>query len=141
MERMWVDWKNLYHIDFISRFIEDLGPTLFLIWLSEVFPFDFDQLNAKCPKGPSTEDVLLEIYYNYSESELKIVKDTLIAHWINDSEDQVAQTLFIEAIKSISEVFSHIINHPFKIFTSQVNNSKTNNVLQIAYYGAGRVQK
>jgi hypothetical protein len=140
MDKIWASWKDLYHTEFnINQFIEDLGPTLLLFWLSEVFPFDFKQLKAQCPKGPSTEDVLMEIFYDFSTDELKIIKDTLIAHWINESEDQVAQLLFIEAVKSISDVFSRIISHPFKIFTSNVDLIKENNTLKIHYFGAGRV--
>jgi hypothetical protein len=139
MEQMWESWKKLSSIDFISRFIEDLGPPLFASWLSEVFPFDFEQIRARCPDSPSTEDVLLDISYEYSKDELGIIKDTLIAHWINISEDQVAQILFIEAIKCISEVFSLIINEPFKIFTSNVNLVRDHNNLKIQYAAAGRV--
>jgi len=142
MDQIWVSWKDLYHTDFnINRFIEELGPTLFLLWLSEVFPFDFKQLKSQCPKGPSTEDVLIEIFYDFTPDELQIIKDNLIAHWINDPEDQVAQLLFIEAVKSISEIFSWIIKHPFKIFTSDVNLTRENGTLKIHYFGAGRVVK
>ncbi|MDD1777964.1 MAG: hypothetical protein LUQ65_07315 [Candidatus Helarchaeota archaeon] len=141
MEDMWESWKQLSSIDFISRFIEDLGPPLFASWLSEVFPFEFEQIRARCPDSPSTEDVLLDISYEFSQNELGIIKDNLIAHWINTSEDQVAQILFIEAIKSISDIFSVIINEPFKIYTSDVNLVRDNNNLKIHYSAAGRVVK
>jgi hypothetical protein len=141
MEEMWESWKQLSRLDFISRFIEDLGPPLFASWLSEVFPFDFEQIRARCPDSPSTEDVLLDISYEYTKVELGIIKDNLIAHWINTPEDQVAQILFIEAIKAISEIFSLIINQPFKIFTTNVNLVRENNNLKIQYSAAGRVVK
>jgi hypothetical protein len=141
MEQMWESWKKLSQIDFISRFLEELGPPIFASWLSEVFPFDFEQIRAQCPKGPSSEDALLEILYDFDKDELRIIKDVLIAHWINEPEAQVAQTLFIEAVKSISEIFSKIIKHPWKIFTSNVNLTKEGNNLKIHYSAAGRVVK
>ena len=141
MEDIWNSWKELNNVDFISQFVSELGPTLFLLWLSDVFPFDFDQLKGKCPRGPSNEEALLEISYVFTREELQIIKDVLIANWINDSAEEVAQTLFIEALKSISAAFSQIIQHPFKIFTSNVDLLKENETLTIQYAGAGRVVK
>lgn len=141
MEEMWESWKKLSSIDFISRFIEDLGPPLFASWLSEVFPFNFEQIRARCPDSPSTEEGLLDISYEYSLEELGIITDNLLALGINSAPDQVAQICFIEAIKSISEIFSVIINHPFKIFTSNVNLVWDQNSLKIQYSAAGRVVK
>jgi hypothetical protein len=141
MGEMWESWKKLSSLDFISRFFEELGPPVFAFWLSEVFPFDFEQIRARCPTSPSSEDALLEISYSFDKEELAIIKDSLIAHWIKESEEKVAQTLFIEAVKSISEVFSAIINHPFKIFSSNVKLVKEGTNLKIHYSGAGRVVK
>jgi len=140
MGEMWESWKKLSSIDFISRFFEELGPPILAFWLSEIFPFDLDHIRAQCPTSPSTEDALFEISYIFDKEELGIIKDNLIVHRIKvESEDHVAQTLFIEALKSISEIFSAIINHPFKIFTSNVKLTKEDNNLKIHYSGAGRV--
>ncbi|MHA1651975.1 MAG: hypothetical protein ACTSYB_17450 [Candidatus Helarchaeota archaeon] len=139
MEEIWKSWRELNKVDFISRFFEDLGPTIFLLWLSDVFPFNYDRLSARCPCSPSNEEALLEIIYEYDKWELEVIKDALISHWMQDSEDHVAQILFIEAIKSISDVFSKIIQHPFKIFTSNVDLVKENTSLKVHYFGAGRV--
>lgn len=141
MEEMWESWKKLSCVDFISRFIEDLGPPLFASWLSEVFPFDFEHIRARCPDSPSNEEGLLEISYEYSQDELNIITDNLLDYGINTAPDQVAQICFIEAIKSISDIFSVIINHPFKIFTSNVNLVWDQTSLKIQYSAAGRVLK
>ncbi len=141
MEDIWESWKELNTTDFISQFVQDLGSTLFLMWLSDVFPFDFNRLSAQCPQGPSLEEALVDIQYKFSSEELKIIKDVLIAHWMNESEEYVAQIMFIEAIKSISGVFSQIIQHPFKIYTSNVELIREYDTLKIHYSGAGRVER
>ncbi|MHA1358409.1 MAG: hypothetical protein ACTSQI_19230 [Candidatus Helarchaeota archaeon] len=141
MADIWDSWKEINNVDFISQFFMDLGRSLLIMWMSEVFPFNFDQLIARCQKAPSLEEALLEIDYDFDHEELMIIKDALIGHWIDESVEQVAQTMFIEAIKSISGVFSKIIKHPFKIFTSKVDLIRANDTLKIRYFGAGRVEK
>ncbi|HUX97913.1 MAG TPA: hypothetical protein VMV49_00020 [Candidatus Deferrimicrobium sp.] len=139
MEEVWDDWKKESDTDFISRFIEERGPYIFVMWLSEIFPFEFKQLEASFPRGPSSVDSLLEVIYNYSKDELKIIKDLLIKYGIEAEEDQVATTLFVEAIKSISDNFSKVINQSYKIFTSSVDLTNKRGNLKIDYKGAGRV--
>jgi hypothetical protein len=141
MEEVWNDWKKASDTDFISRFIEERGPYIFGLWLSEIFPFEFKQLEANFPRGPSSVDSLIEVNYNYSKDELKIIKDLLIKYGIEAEEDQVATTLFVEAIKSISDNFSKVINQSYKIFTSSVDLTKKRGNLIIEYKGAGRVIK
>ncbi|NVM55988.1 MAG: hypothetical protein HWN66_19985 [Candidatus Helarchaeota archaeon] len=133
------NWKKESKTDFISRFIEDLGSILFKTWLSEIFSFELKQIEVNCPRGPSSVDFLLGISYYYNKNELKIIRDLLIKHDINSQEDEVARTLFVEAIKSITDTFSKIIGQPYKIFTSNVDLIMKRGVLQILYEGAGRV--
>ena len=89
--------------------------------------------------GSSSISSLLEITYTYTKKEIKAIKALLLKHGIETPEDEVARTLFIEAIKSISGNFSKIIGQPYNIFTSEVNKSMKKRNLEIEYKGAGRV--
>ena len=141
MDDIWNSWKKINRVDFISQFVEQLGPTLFLTWLSDVYPFDYDRLQAECPTSPTTEEAIIELFYEYDEVEIKIIEDVLTSQWIKESTDHIAQLLLIEAIKSISGIFSGIIQHPFKIFTSNVELIPEPNLLLIHCTFAGRVEK
>lgn len=139
MTTFWEQWKKKSGIDFISRFIEDLGSTVFTGWLSSIYPFNVTRIEVHCPRGPSSVDSILQISYQFDKNELKIINNLLLEHSIAAQEADVAKTLFIESIKSISDVFSQIIKQPYKIFTSEVNMIKKKGFLQVEYKGAGRV--
>jgi len=139
MKKLWETWKSKSKIDFISRFVEELGSIVFISWLSEIFAFNAKQIRTACLRGPSSVDSLLEILYLFDKDELKIIKELINKHKIDGQEDKVARTLFIEAIKAISESFSRVIEQPYKIFTSEVDILKKRGTLEIKYKGAGRV--
>ena len=139
MAIVWENWKKDSGTDFINRFIEDKGGDIFINWLSNIFNFESKQLEVDCPRGPSSVDSILQISYNFSKDELKAISELLLNNGIETPEDEVARTLFLEAIKSISETFSKIIGQPYNIFTSEVNMTKKKGNLKIDYKGAGRV--
>lgn len=136
---IWENWKKKSKTDFISRFVEEKGPLIFIPWLSRIFNFEAKQIEVNCPRGPSSVDSLLEVSYTFTKNELKAISNLLVKHGIEAQEDEVARTLLIEAIKSISDTFSQIIGQPYNIFTSDVNMIKKKGNLKIEYKGAGRV--
>ncbi|MHA1129268.1 MAG: hypothetical protein ACTSQI_09940 [Candidatus Helarchaeota archaeon] len=139
MKEVWNNWKSSSKTDFISHFIEETGDKIFLIWLSNIFNFEHKQIEIKCLRGPSSVDSLFEISYNYNKKELKIIVDLITKYNLDASEEDVARTIFIEAIKSISDILSKIINQSYNIFTSEVNIIKKKGTITIEYRGAGRV--
>ncbi|MHA1278841.1 MAG: hypothetical protein ACTSQI_09935 [Candidatus Helarchaeota archaeon] len=135
------EWTKSTLSTFISDFIHHEGLSIFSVWLAEVYPFEFDRIEIDCPKGPSHEDVLLNIAYRYNKVELDIIRNFIVQYGLNVDDETVAKLLFIEAIKSSSKILSEAIEDEYKIFTEEVSTEFIDFDLLIKYRGAGRVVK
>ncbi len=135
------EWTQSTLSTFISDFVHNEGISIFSVWLAEVYPFEFDRLEIDCPKGPSAEDVLLNITYTFIEAELDLIKNLVIEYGLNLDYETVAKLLFIEAIKSSANILSEAIEDDYKIFTEDVSTEFVTSDLRIKYKGAGRVVK
>ena len=141
MQEVWNNWKLSAETTVVSKFIEEMGGYIFIIWLSDVYPFNLKKIEANCPSGVSAVDSRLHVAYTFDKNELKIIRSLLDKHSIEAQEDVVARTLIVEAIKSISGTFSKIIQQSYKIFTSDVILVPGKGTVRVQYAGAGRVVK
>ncbi|MHA1650094.1 MAG: hypothetical protein ACTSYB_07855 [Candidatus Helarchaeota archaeon] len=135
------EWCKCTYSSFISDFIHSEGISIFSIWLAEVYPFDYERTKIDCPKGPSTEDALVNITYIYNKAELDIIQKLIQEFGISVDVETVAKILLIEAIKSISKILSEAVSDDYKIFTDDVSAEYTADNLIVKFKGAGRVIK
>jgi len=135
------EWNKFTYNVFISDFIHNEGLSIFSVWLAEVFPFNFENLQIECPKGPSTVDAIVNITYKYNAAELNIIHKVLTEYNLSLDVKTVAQLLLIEAVKSISKILSEILENEYKFFTESVETEVQKNGLTVIYKGAGRVVK
>ncbi len=125
----------------MSDFVANEGTSIFSVWLVEVFPFCFERMEIDCPKGPSTEDLLLLVKYTYDQEELNILRRLISEFNLSENEEVLAKLLLTEAIKSISRILSEAIEDEYKIFTGDITTEIGNDTLAVNYKGAGRVVK
>jgi hypothetical protein len=129
----------------ISGFFAQYGRELFLLWLSEIFPFDKTSLIIDCPEGHSAVDSQLILSYVYEKPELDYIKFVLekleIGEW-KEKVNDVARILFVEAIKSISTFFEDLIGIKYKVYTGNINlyEIEVNNSIFVEFKGMGRIQ-
>ncbi|NHI94073.1 MAG: hypothetical protein EAX96_16405 [Candidatus Lokiarchaeota archaeon] len=126
----------------ISDFFKQKGSDLFKKWLSEVFPFNEENLSIDV-NTHSEVDTQYNIIYVFQPKEIQAVKDILAIQKLESQIKDVLISLFINSVKIISRVFKTLIGEPYKIFTSSLDvdfiDEKSN--CTIDFKGAGRVQE
>jgi len=132
-------------IEGISGFFSQYGREIFLTWLSEIYPFQKASLIIDCPQGHSPVDSQIIISYIYERQELDYIKFILnkleIHEWL-DRVQEVARILFVESIKSISDIFENVIKTKYKIYTGNINlyEIDVNGSVFVEFKGMGRIQ-
>ncbi|MHA1764743.1 MAG: hypothetical protein ACTSVK_00605 [Promethearchaeota archaeon] len=125
----------------ISDFFKQKGDELFRKWLTEVFPFNGENLSIRVDSH-SEVDTQFYIKYVYGPKEITAIKDILAIQKLEAELKDVMIKLFINSIKIISRVFKTLIGEPYKIFTSglDVDFFEDQKICTIDFKGAGRVQ-
>ncbi|MHA1299274.1 MAG: hypothetical protein ACTSO9_07565 [Candidatus Helarchaeota archaeon] len=132
-------------IEGISGFFSQYGREIFLLWLSEIYPFQKENLIIDCPEGHSAVDSQIIVSYVYDKAELDYIRFVLnkldIREW-RDRVNEVARILFVDAIKSISDYFEELIGTKYKIYTGNINlyDIDVNGSVFVEFKGMGRIQ-
>ena len=141
--RLFEEWQSgggsfLAETDFFIKH----GAHLFFLWLTEVFPFNVENLNIDVG-AHSAVDSQYKIHYNYQIDEMIVMRTALKKNQIYGEEAirDVATFLLTNAVKSISKTFSSIINMDYKIFTASLDCVIDVFSIAVDYEAAGRIRK
>ncbi|MHC1592006.1 MAG: hypothetical protein ACXQS8_07960 [Candidatus Helarchaeales archaeon] len=118
------------------------GEQLFKLWLTELFPFNKDELVIKTASHGAV-DSQYKISYMYGIDELILIRTALTKNGMPAEEKapDASTYLLINATKSISKTFSSILNMDYKIFTANIEIQKDEFSLLVNYEAAGRIRK
>lgn len=118
------------------------GIVLFSLWLTEVFPFNGDDLKIKVA-ALGAVDSEYQIKYTFQLDEFVFLKSALNKkNLLNDDNlKKAAILILINAIKSISNIFSTTIDLDYKIFTTRTDVIVNDFSITIDYEAAGRIKK
>ncbi|MHA1144828.1 MAG: hypothetical protein ACTSRW_08840 [Candidatus Helarchaeota archaeon] len=142
-KRLYEEWQEeggsfLAETDFFVKH----GAHLFYLWLTEVFPFNIENLSINVTAHGAV-DSQYSIQYNYQIDEIILIRTALKKHGLlNDQALENSYTFFLtNAVKSISRTFSSIINMDYKIFTANLICNQEDFSVTVDYEAAGRIRK
>ncbi len=135
----WTSWKLQKGKHVISPFIGEYGHSIFKIWLSFVYPFNYRQLDAECVKGGSMVDSQGFIQYAYTPAERQIIKKICEKYKVSLSEQDILRLLITNAVKSLDPTISKIIETNYRLFIDKINLSEENNNVLLKVEIVGRI--
>ncbi|HUX99373.1 MAG TPA: hypothetical protein VMV49_07450 [Candidatus Deferrimicrobium sp.] len=135
----WEIWKKTKGGHMISPFIEEKGPSIFKIWLSLVFPFNYSQLQTDSEKGGSLVDTQGFVEYTYSPAERQLVKKICEKYQIVMPEREVTRILITNAIKSLDPSISKILETNYRLFIDKIDFFEKEENLGIRVGFVGRI--
>jgi len=137
---IWEKWKKEQGKHLISPFIEAYGNMIFRKWLTEIYPFQYYSLRLSCMRGPSSVDAVILANYFYSPEELNIIESKLKEYSLDYPTEEVCRILLTNAMKSIPQTISQIMEIDYKIMIEKlINYDKTKQGFQIMVRAVGRI--
>ncbi|MHA1270128.1 MAG: hypothetical protein ACTSPY_10110 [Candidatus Helarchaeota archaeon] len=138
---LWEKWKKNQGKHLISPFIEAYGNQVLRKWLTEIYPFQYYSLRLSCKRGPSSVDAVMLVNYFYSQEEIKIIESKIKEYDLDYPAEEVCRILITNALKSIPQTISKIMEIDYKIMIEKlVNYNKTKQGFQIMVRAVGRIQ-
>ncbi|TFF88608.1 MAG: hypothetical protein EU549_02670 [Promethearchaeota archaeon] len=137
---IWDKWKKDQGKHLISPFIEAHGNIIFRKWLTEIFPFQYYSLRLSCKRGPSSVDAVMLLNYFYSPEELEIIESKIKQYSLDFPIEEVCRMLLTNAMKSIPQTISDIMEIDYRIMVEKIKNYKrTKQGFQIMIRAVGRI--
>lgn len=135
----WEEWKRNKGKHLISPFIGDQGGYIFKLWLSFVFAFNYQRLEADCEKGGSMVDSQGWIKYTYTSEERQLIKKVCEKYHIKMDEREITRILMTNAIKSIDPTLSRILGTNYRMFIDKIDFEESKKNLTITVEVVGRI--
>lgn len=138
-EPRWNWWKRKKGSHQISPFIEDQGKYLLKIWLTFVYPFNFQRVVVEAVKGGSLVDAHGKVGYAYTPEERNLVKKICDKHQVVIAEREVARILITNAIKSMDPSISKVLETNYRLFIDKIDFFEKDQTLAIKVAFVGRI--
>lgn len=135
----WNFWKRKKGSHQISPFIEDQGKYILKIWLTFVFPFNYQRVVVDAEKGGSLVDANGKVGYAYTPQERQVMKNICEKYQVDLPEREVARILITNAIKSLDPSISKILETSYRLFIDKIDFFEKDEALAIKVAFVGRI--
>lgn len=114
----WDEWTKDNGTEKVADFFVTKGAKLFRGWLKHFFPFytSNQRLILAFKRGGSPEDVVIHMFYRFSQEELQIMDQSLIK---NISRRTTLTRIFLESFLAMRHIITKVLGYKYTLVVEE----------------------